>query len=424
MAIPAPPIRFRIKGAQERMLQIKPLVALAAAVLMTRGLCAQRIIYDGTRDKTAQDAAAAAKDIAGGSLFDTMLRNVDAQAKLEASTAFLYSRQQMRAKLEAFTYWKSSKDVPSSTVGAAFIKGECYSVECELKSLKTHIELELGSPVSLTRAQIDARLKDLKTKKDDLDQAIKDLKAASKDKDPLVTQAFSLITDHGKEVLGYADKIAKLTIKDGTSLKGVSNALDDIGKGMDEMLGLYNAVKGIVAGYQAVAVDPASLRPPQAQTDLQLLALEQDNLKTILLIRARAKIESAVTLGHIESVLSKIADDRSLVNDLKVETSLVEAAKAHQRDRLVGLLDILYEAEAALAEEDVPAKLAAIRETDEARRYSIRRSAVNSSTYDLTINAASQRLAMYWKSGIKPTDVAALLFYLTNTVAVPVIAAK
>jgi hypothetical protein len=404
------------------MLETKPLLALVATVLMTRGLCAQRIIYDGTRDKTAQDAATAAKDIARGSLFDTMLRNVDAQAKLEASTAFLYSRQQMRASLEAFTYWKSAYDKPA-TVGKTFIRGTCLSVECELKGQKLHIEFDL-KPLSQTEAEITARLADLAEKKDELEKAIKELKDASKDADPLVIQAFSLIENNGKEVLDYAGKIANLKTKGGAPLTGVSNALDDLGKGMDEMLGLYNAVKGIFAGYQAVAVDPASLRPPQAQTDLQLLALEQDHLKTILLIRARAKIESAVTLGHIEGVLKGIAGDPSLVNDLKVETSLAEAVKARDRDRLLGLLDILYEAEAALAEEDVPAKLAAIRVTDEARRYSIRRSAVNSSTYDLTINAASQRLALYWKSGIKPTDVAALLFYVTNTVAIPVIAAK
>ncbi len=404
-------------------LSLRPptLIALAC-VLLLQSLSAQRVIYDGTRDKTAQDAVTAAKDVTAGSLFDTMLRNTDVQAKREVGTALDYARQQMRAKLQNFTYWKNAKDRNSIVVGPAFIKGNCFSVECELNSVKAHIESDL-KPVGLTEDEIKQRLKDLDSKKADLEAAIEALKAASKSKDPLVVRAFALIDENGKDVLDYANKIAKLTVVDGNTLKGISGGLDEIGKGLDEMLGLYNAVKGIVAGYEAIQPDPASLRPPQAQIDLQLLALEQEHLKTLTLIRARAKIDSALTLAHIDGALNRMQNARVLVNDMKVETSLADAVKVHDRDRLTMLLDALHEAEAAVAEEDVAAKLADIRESDEARRYSIRRSSVNSSAYDLTIQAASQRLALYWKSGIKTADAAALVFYLTNTVAVPVIAA-
>lgn len=382
------------------------------------GVWAQRIIYDGARDKTAQDAVTAAKDVGAGTVFGTMLRNMDAQARRETATALDFTRQQMRAKLENFTYWRHTKDKPST----GFLPGTCFSVECELKSMKAHIEFEL-KPVALTGDQIKQRLADLDQKKKDLDAAIQALQDASKSKDPLVVRAFTLIDENGADVLAYAGKIAALTTSGGT-LDGISGGLDEIGKGMDEMLGVYNAVRGIVAGYAAIQPDPASLRPPQAQTDLQLLALEQEHLKTVSLIRAKAKIDSAVTLSHVDSALSRLGAAKVLVNDAKVETSLAEAAKAHDRERLVMLLDALHEAEAALAEEDLAAKLGLIRESDEVRRYSIRRSAVNSSTYDLTIQAAAQRLALYWKSGVKPNDLASLLFYLTNTVAVPVIATR
>ena len=408
--------------------RLLPLLALSG-LFVSQDLSAQRIIYDGARDKTAQDAVTAAKDVTSRSLFDQMLHNMDLQAKREAGTTLEYARQQMRAKLENFTYWKSVKDVPPTIVGTAFIKGRCFSVECELKTLKAHIEFEL-QPVALTDANIQQRLKELTAKQADLEAAIASLKNASKSQDPLVVQAFTLIDENGKDVLDYASKIANLTAN-GSTLKGISGGLDEISKGMDEMLGLYNAVRGIVAGYEAIQPDPASLRPPQAQIDLQLLALEQQHLKTLALIRARSKIDSAMTLAHIdgalnrtEAVLNRMEKDGVAVTDSKVEKSLSDAAKQHDRDALVELLDTLHEATAVIAEEDVPAKLAAIRESDEARRYSIRRSSVNASAYDLTIQAASQRLALYWKSGIKTTDAAALLFYLTNTVAVPVIATR
>ena len=402
---------------------LQPLTSIPMAfALLLPSLSAQRIIYDGTRDKTAQDAVAAAKDVTSGSLFDMMLRNMDTQAKREVGLTLDYALQQMRAKLENFAYWKNAKDKDSIIAGAAFIKKGCFSVECELRSMKLHIEFEL-KPVVLTEAQINQRLRDLDNKKTELEAAIKALKDASKSKDPLVVQAFTLIDENGKDILDYANKIAKLTV-DGNTLKGISGGLDEIAKGMEEMLGLYNAVKGIVSGYKAIEPDPASLRPPQEQIDLQLLALEQEHFKALSLIRARAKIDSALTLAHIDGALNRMQGAGVLVNDMRVEKSLADAVKTHNRDLLITLLDALYEAEAALAEEDVPAKLANIRESDESRRYSILRSSVNSSTYDLTIQAASQRLALYWKSGIKTTDVAALVFYLTNTVAIPVIAAK
>ena len=87
---------------------------------------------------------------------------------------------------------------------------------------------------------------------------------------------------------------------------------------------------------------------------------------------------------------------------------------------LLGLL----EAAAALGASDTVTRLEITREGQEERLYSIQRSAVNSSTYDQTIQAAMQRLAIYYKGGIKTSDLAGLIFFITNSAAVPVIAAK
>lgn len=380
----------------------------------------QHIIYDGAKDKTAQDAVTAAASVGAGSVFDSMLRNMDAQAKREAATALDYARQQMRAKLQNFTLWKSPKDTPPTMIAGQLIPGLCFSIECELETMKAHIESELR-PGTVSENEIQQRMEDLKRKEAELDAAIKALNDAEKTKDPLVVRTFELVADNGKDVLDFAGKSANISLS-GNALKGVSSGLDEIGKGMEAMLVLYNAVRGILNGEAAVKPDPASLRPPQAKIELELLALDEEHLKTIALIHAKAKIDSAITLAHIDAALNEMRRLGVLTDGARVDTSLTDAVKAADRDRLTGLLDALHEAEAALAQEDLPAKLGLIRESDEARRYSIRRSAVNSSTYDLTIQAASQRLAIYWKSGIKPTDVAALLFYVANTVAVPVIA--
>ena len=78
---------------------------LAIVLAPTADANAQRFFHDTKRDQTAQEAAAAVKQVTSGSLFETMLRNVDAQARLEADTEMAFVQERMRAKLNAFRRW-------------------------------------------------------------------------------------------------------------------------------------------------------------------------------------------------------------------------------------------------------------------------------------------------------------------------------
>jgi hypothetical protein len=98
--------------------------------------------------------------------------------------------------------------------------------------------------------------------------------------------------------------------------------------------------------------------------------------------------------------------------------------EAAVREPLRFQLLVLHDAAAGIAQMDVAARLADLRGSDELRRYSIRRSAVAANTYDVAIQAAVQRLGAYWKRGVKPTDLAQFIFYVTNTFALPAIAIK
>ena len=84
-------------------------LVLAVCLGVAADARAQRVIYDATRDQTAQQAAAAARDVTTGTLFETMLRNVDAQSRLEADTVTAFAKEQMRAKLNAFRVWSESE---------------------------------------------------------------------------------------------------------------------------------------------------------------------------------------------------------------------------------------------------------------------------------------------------------------------------
>lgn len=403
--------------------------AIALFLICAIELRAQRVIYDQSKDKTAQDTVAAAKEITSGSLFEKILRNVDLQGKQEADTQMAWVEQQMRAKLENFHFWSASNDndrvariLPG---GAGYLAGRCESVKCELQSLEVRLKFFQNlTGTTSTPDQIAARLSELEKKREALDQALKELQSSSKSQDPVVLRMFDLLNDNGKNVIDYAKQLTALAKDNKLPIQGISTGLDKIGDGLDQMLSLYNVVEGIWKGYQAVNVDPASLRPPQEQIDLQLLALEQDHLKTITLILARESIEAGAAFDRVKTALNRLDSAGVLNSKERVEDTLREYVQERGRQQLVALLGALHEAAAAVAEEDAAGRLATLRLSDEEHRYSIRRSALNSSIYDQTIQAASQRLALYWKSGIKPSELAQLIFYVANTAGVSAIAAQ
>jgi hypothetical protein len=289
--------------------------------------------------------------------------------------------------------------------------------------------VETAAPGS-TGLDINARLATIKTRITELQAELKALQQANTSTDPFIIRAFNALEDPGGDILDFAQKIAGLA-KDSPTTKGVVNALDRVEEGLTQIIGLYKAIAGIWRGQKAVSVDPASLRPSPQQIELQLLAVEQDHLKTVAKIQARKELEVGGALSGVENALVLVGEvvkqpskTFALVQRRPIEGTLREAATNHDRDALRLQWDALHAAAGAVAQLDAADALAKLRLDDETRRYSIRRSAVNITTYDLTIQAAAQRLALYWKGGIKPTELAQFIFYVTNTIAVPAIALK
>jgi hypothetical protein len=394
---------------------------------------AQRIIYDSQRDQTAQQTVAAAKEVTSGALFAAMLKNVDAQARLEVETKTALVQEQMRARLNAFEVWQDPKAVPVglpkrgetfSPAAAALCR---RSVECQLRELRQQHQSALAAPPG--QAEIAERFAAIETRIVALQAELKALQEANKSTDPFIVRAFEALQNPGGDILEYAKKIAGLAT-DSPTASGVVNALSAIEEGLDQIIGLYKAIASIWRGQQAVSVDPASLRPAPQQIELQLLVVEQEHLKTVARVRARRALEVGVALSGVETALRLVAavlkqDSKTFGQGPRpIEGTLREAVASHDRQALRTQWETLHAAAGAVAELDTAGTLAELRLADEERRYSIRRSAKNISTYDLTIQAAAQRLALYWKGGIKPTELAQFVFYVTNTLAVPAIAFK
>jgi hypothetical protein len=388
-------------------------LTVLACLLLAVDARAQRFIYDGKRAETAEQTVTAAKEVTSGALIATMLRNVDAQALLEVEIETAFVQERMRARLNAFEVWQGPAAGPADPLGCR------KSVECQLREL--HRQHQAALAVVATQAEIDKRLASIKTRVAELRAELKVLREADKSGDPFVVRAFEAFQDPGGDILEYAQKIVGVA-KDSPTRTGVLNALGAIEEGLTQIIGLYKAIAGIWRAQQAVRVDPASLRPPPQQVELQLLAIEQEHIKTVAKIAARKELEVGVALSGVDNALVLVG---SLgFGPRPVESTLREAATGHDRQGLRNQWEALHAAAGAVAQLDSADALAKLRLSDEARRHSIRRSGVNVSTYDLTLQTAAQRLALYWKSGIKARELAQFVFYVTNSIALPAIAFK
>ena len=389
---------------------------------------AQRIIYDGTRDATAQQTVEAVKEITSGALFDKMLHNVDAQAKLEADAMLAFVREQMRAHLIGLDVWYIAGVNPLDPLDltqseAVFERNarDCpRSVECLLRQLRDRHKAALAGP-DVTQADLDRKLGEIKGKIATLQAELKALKDAmnAKSASP-VDELFGRLESHGAKVLEFANAVVTEVGKDQGRFKGASKALDEVGKGLEQVLKIYQVTRDIWTSRDLVSIAPASLRPPPQQTEIQLLLIQQEHLRTRARLEAKRQIEVSAALRLVDGALTMLHGvhgggvDRSAE---RIEDTLRAAAAMPDRRRLKDLLRALNEVAAAAAQMEAADQLAKIRLADEQRRFSIRQSAIQAGTYEVALRTAAQRLAAYWKRGMKPGDVAQFAAWVANTIA-------
>lgn len=398
---------------------------MVAAVLLSANSClAQHVLYSQKQDKTAQDALAAGKEITSAGQFDKLLHNLDNQAIQESDTALAFTKEEMRSSLAAIEVWRN-KDQPSlSTTDTMGLVPFCKkSVRCTIELIQNR--LTAGSAfLPMEPADIANRITEIQAKSEELKKAVAQLQAAAKTKDPAALQALSHLGD-AKDLVGYGQKIQKLT-----NNASLGTALGQVSDGLDELIALYNTTKGIWDGYTAVNVDISALRPTREAIQLKALALEEDHLKTLTRIRANEALEVGDQLGTVREAIASLRranlwdSDQSITKTLQLAAKEGNTVSPPDATSLRTVFDALMLVTAVITPSDAAVRVGDTRKSDEYRRYSLRLSALNTSTYDMTVQNALQRLAIYYKSGLKPSDLAQLIFYVTNSVSVPVIATK
>jgi len=372
----------------------KRITILLLSALLTSDACfAQRVFYDSKRDAQAQAAAEASKYVLSGSLFEAQLKNLEQLGTQQLETVMGWQEVKMRAALNRFTKWSDVRTVLDR-------------VDERLAPF-----LDTSDDEQALAAQ---RLQEIKTRVAQIPKTLQGLQQKNSERKDIVGDILSHVSD-AQEVVDFADS----TFYEDNPAK--VKALNEVIATLEQVQNLYASVKSILAGAAAVGVPVASLRPDALQTELELLRVEQEHLKTLGLFRARQALEVGEIkkmVDHAKSYVSNFSADEP------IETTLMNLQTRSGRDHLELALYALHYAAAVAAQQETSADLASLRKSLEERRYSIQRSAVNASTYEQTARAAAVRLTLYWQSGLKPKDLAELLYHVSTAASLPILAAK
>jgi hypothetical protein len=369
-----------------KKLDVLPRTWIVLSLLGLTPLSAQ-ILYNEAKDKKAQEAQATAKDIASGSLFQKELKNLDALSRVQIDGQIASAQTEYLAALDGFVKWKD--------------------VHAKLKEIEDGLKVSAGE---INPTDLIERLKKIKK----LQEALNTSATSVMVKNPghsIITSILDNL-DKGESVVKFAEILKP-------SDKNLSKALDTIESILEQTQALYDSFSKAQASVTDVKKQLASLKIPAEQTELELLALEASSLNRQGLILARQELEAGAVMDHILAARAKFI---GIPEEDRVEDTLRNSLT--DRARLGTLLYGLHEAAAAVVTNTLPGKLAALRRTQEIWRLSIQSSSGAAMAYEQILNGAATRLALYYKGGIKPGQIAQLLYNLSGLVSLPVLAAK
>lgn len=378
-----------------------------SALILTGSLWAQPFLYHETQDKKAQSVESAAKQITNGAVFDKEIQNLDALSKLQIQRVLSFAQVQFKSGIDGFNKWKDVSE----------------QLDAVAQSLET--------ASTLTPKEATDQIAAVNNKINEVKASIAKLQDQADD---------SGVIQEIQNNLATADEVLNST-KNLPVDEQFSQTIEHIKNALDTAKSLYDSFAGVFAARSTTEGKLPTLDAAQKTTELHLLNLEVQHLQWTAQNSSREKAESAVVLALVDSARNKLARANLSNSEEPIETTLErlaqtaagkgekaaekeEPARTEARNKLSILLVALHEAAAARSQAGLPKQLADLRDTREVYRYSILRSAEQVKATEALIQGAATQLALYYKGGIKPAQLAQLLYNLSGLVSLPVIASK
>ncbi len=347
-------------------------------------------LYDRGKDDAAQKALDAAKKLASGSLFDAELKNLDAFVKLEVDSTF-----------------EGEARVRSNFLNQIAV-GTWGGVDILISSLKAQLDPKT----------IDTRIADLRAERDRLQVQRDKVNAQKPAPGPALpanpAESIAEIVSQGIDLDNAAASIAG-------GLKSPNaegqQAIDLIGKALGES---KTAVDAASANQKTVTDTAKQLQ--QLRSSLNSLAadrvkIELDHLKTLLKIWERAGDDIKQTQGLIDEYASQSAGIDARTTILDTVRSRAAAARnaapedlRARRNELDAVVRRALLAAAIAARWNSAGLIAQLREAHEIHQYSIQRSRLEAHALEVAVGSGAQRLAMFYKGGVRPEIIAQILY--------------
>ena len=362
--------------------------------------------YNPRLDGLGQDVQRAAGDVANGQIFGTQLANLDTVSNLATDRIFTSARRAAIARLEGTRTWRSFCDRVDNA--------KTRVLPSDTKDWVNQITI-LETKLATAQSRAEAASAKLKSFADLLEEV---------GKAEQVIEAGKFLQEH---------KLANITPTDLRVVGKLQEAIDNL---------------GVVLNGIASQAKPASTRSAAEEMKVDLAKAEIDHLQTLIQIeekRLDGQHDLKSILTAIENTLSCVRPttppgSSSWVCTLTFtdasgvpspenlsDTEEIEATIRRFRYDPLRLKSVVYLLEnfaALAARADTPVRIAELRSAIEERRFAIRRDAIMARTYEQILLIGAQRIAIYYKGGIKPETLAQFANALATAGLIPTIALK
>ncbi len=350
---------------------VPPIFLLGLLLVNRTQLSAQLRMHDAQRESIAQDAKKAAETIKSGSLFKKQAQNLQLLVERDVTTTVADARIAMLGMVNALHQWSDVKDLSEGVAGLA---------------------------VPETPSDLEERKANLAKSKSELKDQITSLSAvAVKDNDglqPLVNTIGNI-----DSALTFADKHLGVDDDNLTTAIGVLDRLQNLYKNYQLQFQVVNdAAKGL-----------SDLKIGMKKALLARLKVEENALVAEIGLHSRKEME----LAAVEHWRKRCRIPKGIPPEEFIDTTLDRLASG-DREELDRAVRALYACGALSAEALLPLNLFKLRMAQLQHLKSIQISAANAKIYESVLGGGVERLALFYKGGVKPETVAQLLQSLST----------
>ena len=444
------------------------LAGVLATLLLANAAKGQRL-YHKELDAAAQQALKAMEKVDSKQLFDRMLQNLSTQSRQDVDTTFSGIRRQTRDHIQTWGDWCAvHADMVSSMKrfdypGLLPANPRGASTESALRKACADL-LQRDPTVEVPKdaeAKWRERVKAVRDAKADRQKEIDDLKNNPGTAEPqllAILGQLGNLTEAEQAIKQFQNSAAGGKVPSLTAPAAETVAI------LARLGEAYQDFKVRQSQIEAVQKELRELKAEMLKIAVLKLAAEEEHLKRLIGIEERRarEIEDAVAsfeeyravvlcerqrdsafdLKRIDESLRELgllaaadkatpADEyiysRRLFRTLGDEEETLKLCKegpGPARLRLGAAARALFQAAAVQTRGATPEYLAELRRAQEEQRYSIVQSSLEARAYETLVETGIRRLALLHSGGIKPQEIAQLVYQAGQLTGISVIAVK